>query len=82
MNNPFEYMQSFMNNENFTKNIPNLDFSSTEKVMKNTTEAINAANKMAAENFQAILNKVQNRFKQTPQSYIIPIEINITINYT
>ena len=50
-NNPFEYMQSFMKNKNFTKNMkdmPNMDFSSASNMMKGTAEAINSTNQIRA----------------------------------
>lgn len=58
MNNPFEFMQSFMNNNNFfTKNMPEIDFSSATNMMKNTAETITAINQKTAENFQSVLKK-------------------------
>jgi len=59
-NNPFEYMQSFMKNENFTKNMkdmPNMDFSSASTMMKSTAEAINSTNQMASESVQSIVKR-------------------------
>jgi hypothetical protein len=59
-NNPFEYMQSFMKNENFTKNMkdmPNMDFSSASNMMKSTAEAINSTNQMASESVQSIVKR-------------------------
>jgi hypothetical protein len=59
-NNPFEYMQSFMKNENFTKNMkdmPNMDFSSASNMMKGTAEAINSTNQMASESVQSIVKR-------------------------
>ncbi|GAB4169422.1 MAG: hypothetical protein Tsb006_7510 [Rickettsiaceae bacterium] len=59
-NNPFEYMQSFMNQENFAKtmqNMQNIDISSMSNAMKNTAEAISAANQMASESVQSIFKR-------------------------
>ena len=59
-NNPFEYMQSFMKNENFAKNMkdmPNMDFSSASNIMKGTAEAINSTNQMASESVQSIVKR-------------------------
>lgn len=67
MNNPFEFMQQFMNQENFTKNfnfspemmknMPNVDWSDFSNMVKKNAEALSAANQMAAESFQSIAKR-------------------------
>lgn len=69
-NNPFEFMQSLINYDNFAKNIPNMDFSSFSNMMKNTTEAINATNQMASESLQSIFKRGSDSLqKNTTEMY-------------
>ncbi len=59
-NNPFEFFQSMMKNENFGKTLhdmPSVDFSTMTNTMKNTAEAISAANQMMSENMQSIFKR-------------------------
>lgn len=59
-NDPFEFFQSMMNRENFGKTLhdmPNVDFSAMTSAMKNTAEAISAANQMVSENMQSIFKR-------------------------
>jgi len=68
-NNPFEFMQSFMNNS-FTKNMPDIDFSSMTNTMKNTAESINSINHKASENLQSIFKKGSDSLqKNTTEMY-------------
>lgn len=59
--NPFEYMQSFMNQEAFTKAMQNIsnniDFASFSAASKNTADTISATNQTAAENIQTICRR-------------------------
>ena len=69
-NNPFEYMQSFMNYDNFTKNVQSTDFSSFSNMIKNTTEAINSTNQMMSENLQSIFKRGSDSLqKNTTEMY-------------
>ena len=69
-NNPFEYMQSFMNYDNFTKNMQSTDFSSFSNMIKNTTEAINSTNQMVSESLQSIFKRGSDSLqKNTTEMY-------------
>ena len=59
-NNPFEFFQSLMNQEAFTKSMqgmPNIDMSSFSASMKNTAETLSSTNQMVSENMQSIFKR-------------------------
>lgn len=72
-NNPFEQMQSFMNFENFTKNMqgmPYMDFSSAQNLIKSTSETISLTNQMASESMQSIFKRGSDSLqKNTTELY-------------
>ena len=68
MNNPFEYMQNFFNQDNFMKNfnvapdmmknMPNMmDMNALSNMVKQNAEAVSSANQMVAESFQSIAKR-------------------------
>lgn len=60
MSNNFDFTQSFMNSENFMKNMkgmPSIDFSSFSNMLKNNADAFTEANRMASESMQSILKR-------------------------
>ena len=59
-NNPFEFFQSLMNQEAFTKSMqgmPNIDMPSFSASMKNTAETLSSTNQMVSENMQSIFKR-------------------------
>jgi phasin family protein len=72
-NNPFEFFQSLMNQEAFTKSMqgmPNVDLSSFSAAMKNTTEAVSSTNQMVSENMQSIFKRGSEALqKNTTEMY-------------
>ena len=72
-NNPFEFFQSLMNQEAFTKSMqgmPNLDMSSFSATMKNTAEAVASTNQMVSENMQSIFKRGSDALqKNTTEMY-------------
>lgn len=74
MNNPFEYIQSMMNNDGFTKTmngaISNMDLSSLSEAMRNTAEMFSNSNQITTENMQMILKKSSDNLqKNTSEMY-------------
>ena len=72
-NNPFEFFQSILNQEAFTKSMqgmPNVDLSSFSAAMKNTTEAVSSTNQMVSENMQSIFKRGADALqKNTTEMY-------------
>jgi hypothetical protein len=72
-NNPFEFFQSILNQEAFTKSMqgmPNVDLSSFSAAMKNTTEAVSSTNQMVSENMQSIFKRGSEALqKNTTEMY-------------
>ncbi len=72
-NNPFEFLQSLMNQEGFAKSMqgmPNVDVSSFSAVMKNTAEAVSSTNQMVSENMQSIFKRGSDALqKNTTEMY-------------
>jgi hypothetical protein len=69
-NNPFEYLQSFMNQNNMGKYMKGFDMSSMSNMTKNSAEAISVTNQMAADNIQSIFKKGSDNFeKNTTELY-------------
>jgi len=59
-NNPFEFFQSFMNQENLAKSMkwmPNMDMSSLGNIMKDTAEAITSTNQLISDTVQSIAKR-------------------------
>ncbi len=75
MTNPFEYMQNMMNQEGFSKNmpnmnmlnmgIPNMDFSKFSSNIKNTAEMFTSTSQQSSENIQSILKKGSENLQET-----------------
>lgn len=72
-NNPFEFLQSLMNQEGFAKSMqgmPNVDVSSFSSAMKNTAEALSSTNQMVSENMQSIFKRGADALqKNTTEMY-------------
>lgn len=72
-NNPFEFFQSILNQEAFTKSMQgmlNVDLSSFSAAMKNTTEAVSSTNQMVSENMQSIFKRGADALqKNTTEMY-------------
>jgi phasin family protein len=59
-NNPFDFMQSFMNQDNLMnsmKNMPNMDPSSFNAMLKSNADVITATNQMLSESIQSVLKR-------------------------
>jgi len=66
-NNPFEFFQSFMNQENLAKSIkwmPNMDMSSLGNIMKDTAEAITSTNQLISDTVQSIAKRGADSFQK------------------
>ena len=66
-NNPFEFFQSFMNQENLAKSMkwmPNMDMSSLENIMKDTAEAITSTNQLISDTVQSIAKRGADSFQK------------------
>lgn len=66
-NNPFEFFQSFMNQENFAKSMkwmPNMDMSSLGNIMKDTAEAITSTNQLISDTVQSIAKRGADSFQK------------------
>ena len=66
-NNPFEFFQSFMNQENFAKSMkwmPNMDMSSLGNIMKDTAEAITSTNQLISDTVQSITKRGADSFQK------------------
>ena len=71
-------MQSFMNYDNFTKNVQSTDFSSFSNMIKNTTEAINSTNQMMSENLQSIFKRGSDSLqKNTTEMYSCQCQLKV-----
>jgi phasin family protein len=72
-NNPFEFFQSFMNQESFAKSMqgmPNIDMSSFSNTMKNTAETLSSTGQMVSENMQSIFKRGADALqKNTTEMY-------------
>lgn len=72
-NNPFEFFQSFMNQEGFSKSMqgmPNIDMSSFSNTMKNTAETFSSTSQMVSENMQSIFKRGSDALqKNTTEMY-------------
>ncbi len=66
-NNPFEFFQSFMNQENLAKSMkwmPNMDMSSLGNIMKDTAEAITSTNQLISYTVQSIAKRGADSFQK------------------
>jgi phasin family protein len=66
-NNPFEFFQSFMNQENLAKSMkwmPNIDMSSLGNIMKDTAEAITSTNQLISDTVQSITKRGADSFQK------------------
>lgn len=66
-NNPFEFFQSFMNQENLAKLMkwmPNMDMSSLGNIMKDTAEAITSTNQLISDTVQSITKRGADSFQK------------------
>ena len=66
-NNPFEFFQSFMNQENLAKSMkwmPNMDMSSLGNIMKDTAEAITSTNQLISDTVQSITKRGADSFQK------------------
>ncbi len=66
-NNPFEFFQSFMNQENLAKSMkwmPNMDMSSLGNIMKDTAEAITSTNQLISDTVQSIAKRGADSFQK------------------
>ena len=66
-NNPFEFFQSFMNQENFAKSMkwmPNMDMSSLGNIMKETAETITSTNQLISDTVQSIAKRGADSFQK------------------
>jgi len=66
-NNPFEFFQSFMNQENLAKSMkwmPNMDMSSLGNIMKDTAEAITSNNQLISDTVQSIAKRGADSFQK------------------
>jgi len=66
-NNPFEFFQSFMNQENLAKSMkwmPNMDMTSFGNMMKETAEAITSTNQLISDTVQSIAKRGADSFQK------------------
>lgn len=66
-NNPFEFFQSFMNQENLAKSMkwmPNMDMSSLGNIMKDTAETITSTNQLISDTVQSITKRGADSFQK------------------
>lgn len=66
-NNPFEFFQSFMNQENLAKSMkwmPNMDMSSLRNIMKDTAEVITSTNQLISDTVQSIAKRGADSFQK------------------
>ena len=66
-NNPFEFFQSFMNQENLAKSMkwmPHMDMSSLGNIMKDTAEAITSTNQLISDTVQSIAKRGADSFQK------------------
>ena len=66
-NNPFEFFQSFMNQENLAKSMkwmPNMEMSSLGNIMKDTAEAITSTNQLISDTVQSITKRGADSFQK------------------
>jgi len=72
-NNPFEFLQSLMNQEGFAKSMqgmPHVDTSSFSAAMKNAAESVSSTNQMVSENIQSIFKRGSEALqKNTTEMY-------------
>ena len=66
-NTPFEFFQSFMNQENLTKSMkwmPNVDLASFGNMFKETAESITSANQLISDTVQSITKRGSDSFQK------------------
>lgn len=68
-NNQFDFMQNFMNPENFMKSMKNMpmpgaDLSNMSNIMKETSEAFASSGQMATESMQSIMKRGADSFQK------------------
>jgi len=66
-NNPFEFFQSFMNQENLAKSMKwmsNMDMSSLGNIMKDTAETITSTNHLISDTVQSITKRGADSFQK------------------
>ncbi len=66
-NNPFEFFQSFMNQENLAKStkwIPTMDIASFGKMIKEAAETIASNNQLVSDSFQSIAKRGADSFQK------------------
>ena len=69
-NNPFEYMQSFMNQQNLTKTMEEMLVSGVSNAWKQTAEALSAAHHTTSKTIQSIVKKSADTMqKNTTELY-------------
>lgn len=67
MSNPFEFMQSMMNQDNYMKNFKgfeSMNFGAAPEVMKKNMEVLTSANQMASESLQTIMKRGSDSFQK------------------
>lgn len=66
-NTPFDFFQSFMNQESFTKSMkwmPNIDPASFNNMLKETAEAFASTNQLISDTAQSILRRGSDTFQK------------------
>jgi len=66
-NKPFEFFQSFMNQENLTNSMkwmPNMDLSALGNMVKETAETITSANQLISDTVQSITKRGSDSFQK------------------
>lgn len=66
-NNPFEFFQSFMSQENLTKSMkwmPNMDMTSFGSMVKETAEVITSTNQLISDTVQSIAKRGADSFQK------------------
>jgi phasin family protein len=66
-NKPFEFFQSFMNQENLTNSMkwmPNMDLAALGNMVKETTETITSANQLISDTVQSITKRGSDSFQK------------------
>ena len=66
-NNPFEFFQGFINQDNLAKSMkwmPNMDLSAVTNMVKESAEAINNAQQLVSESLQSIVKRGADSFQK------------------
>ena len=80
-NSPFEFFQSFMNQENLTKSMksmPNIDMAAFGNMIKETTEAITSANQLISDTVQSITKRGTDSFQKNTSEMFNTIKESVS----